>query len=108
MAHAAQQLADKLQSQLSAVEQINQAAEAITHTEQDNAQRAEQTLLAAQNVRQNSASGQQSSSAPPDNLEQLLELGANGQQREDDDAHIVTIICDRGDRYLSAGVFQSS
>jgi len=24
------------------------------------------------------------------------------------DAHIVTIICDRGDRYLSAGVFQSS
>jgi len=59
VAHAAQQLAAKLQSQLSATEQINQAAEAITHTEQDNAQRAEQTLQAAQSVRQNSVSGQQ-------------------------------------------------
>ncbi|MDP2744919.1 MAG: methyl-accepting chemotaxis protein [Pseudomonas sp.] len=59
VAHAAQQLAGKLQSQLSATEQINQAAEAITYTEQDNAQRAEQTLLAAQSVRQNSSSGQQ-------------------------------------------------
>ncbi|WP_423815408.1 methyl-accepting chemotaxis protein [Pseudomonas guineae] len=59
VAHAAQQLAGKLQSQLSATEQINQAAEAITHTEQGNAQRAEQTLLAAQRVRQNSNSGQQ-------------------------------------------------
>ena len=59
VAHAAQQLAGKLHSQLSATEQINQAAEAITHTEQDNAQRAEQTLLAAQSVRQNSSSGQQ-------------------------------------------------
>lgn len=59
VAHAAQQLAGKLQSQLSATEQINQAAEAITHTEQDSAQRAEQTLIAAQSVRQDSSSGQQ-------------------------------------------------
>ncbi|MFP6847941.1 MAG: methyl-accepting chemotaxis protein [Pseudomonas sp.] len=59
VAHAAGQLAGRLQSQLAATEQIDQAAEAITHTEQDNAQRAEQTLLAAQNVRQNSNSGQQ-------------------------------------------------
>ncbi len=58
MAHAAQQLAGKLQSQFGATEQINHAAEAITHTEQDNAQRAEQTLRAAQSVRENSASGQ--------------------------------------------------
>ncbi len=58
VAHAVQQLAGKLQSQLTAVEQISQGADAITHTEQDNAQRAEQTLAAAQTVRHNSASGQ--------------------------------------------------
>jgi methyl-accepting chemotaxis protein len=58
VSHAVQQLAGKLQSQLGAVEQINQAAEAITQTEQDNARRAEQTLSAAQSVRQSSASGQ--------------------------------------------------
>ena len=59
VAHTVQQLGLRLQSQLDAVEQINQAAEAITHTEQDNAARAEQTLSAARNVRQSSASGQQ-------------------------------------------------
>ncbi|OEC33149.1 methyl-accepting chemotaxis protein [Pseudomonas cuatrocienegasensis] len=59
VAHAVQQLAGKLQSQLAAVEQISQGADAITHTEQDNAQRAEQTLAAAQTVRHNSASGQE-------------------------------------------------
>ncbi|WP_414704066.1 methyl-accepting chemotaxis protein [Pseudomonas sp. UBA2684] len=59
VAHAVQQLAGKLQSQLSAVEQISQGADAITHTEQDNAQRAQQTLAAAQTVRQSSANGQQ-------------------------------------------------
>ena len=59
VAHAVQQLAGKLQSQLTAVEQISQGADAITHTEQDNAQRAEQTLVAAQTVRHNSASGQE-------------------------------------------------
>ncbi|MGE8497088.1 MAG: methyl-accepting chemotaxis protein [Pseudomonas sp.] len=58
VSHAVQQLAGKLQSQLGAVEQISQGADAITHTEQDNALRAEQTLAAAQTVRQNSASGQ--------------------------------------------------
>ena len=58
VSHAVQQLAGKLQSQLGAVEQINQAADAITQTEQDNARRAEQTLTAAQSVRQSSASGQ--------------------------------------------------
>lgn len=59
VAHAVQQLAGKLQSQLDAVAQISEGADAITHTEQDNAQRAEQTLAAAQTVRQSSASGQQ-------------------------------------------------
>ncbi|SDI20617.1 methyl-accepting chemotaxis protein [Pseudomonas benzenivorans] len=59
VAHAVQQLAGKLHSQLSAIEQISQGADAITHTEQDSAQRAEQTLAAAQTVRQSSASGQQ-------------------------------------------------
>ncbi len=59
VAHAAQHLAGKLTSQLAATEQIDHAAEAITHTEQDNAQRAEHTLLAAQRVRQSSNSGQQ-------------------------------------------------
>ncbi|MCU1719077.1 methyl-accepting chemotaxis protein [Pseudomonas sp. 5P_3.1_Bac2] len=59
VAHAAGQLSGRLHSQLSATEQINQAAEAITHTEQDNAQRATQTLQAAHSVRANSRSGQQ-------------------------------------------------
>jgi len=59
VAHTVQQLSLRLQSQLDAVEQINQAAEAITQTEQHNAVRAEQTLVAAQRVRQDSASGQQ-------------------------------------------------
>ncbi len=59
VAHTVQQLGLRLQSQLDAVEQINQAAAAITHTEQDNAARATQTLEAAQRVRHNSASGQQ-------------------------------------------------
>ncbi|WP_439887061.1 methyl-accepting chemotaxis protein [Pseudomonas sp. MBLB4123] len=59
VAHAVQQLAAKLQSQLGAIAQVSQGAEAITHTEQDSARRAEQTLAAAQTVRQNSASGQQ-------------------------------------------------
>ena len=59
VAHAVQQLADKLQSQLSAIEQIGEGADAITDTEQDSAQRAEQTLAAAQRVRQSSATGQQ-------------------------------------------------
>ncbi|MGB4074074.1 MAG: methyl-accepting chemotaxis protein [Pseudomonas sp.] len=80
VAHAAQQLADKLQSQLSAVEQINQAAEAITHTEQDNAQRAEQTLLAAQSVRQNSESGQQELRAAITAMQQLSTQAATSRE----------------------------
>jgi len=59
VAHAVQQLAEKLKSQLLAVEQISQGANAITHTEQDSARRAEQTLKSAQTVRQSSADGQQ-------------------------------------------------
>ena len=60
VAHAVQQLADKLQSQLSAIEQIGEGADAITDTEQDSAQRAEQTLetqvrLAVQQVNQSRA-----------------------------------------------------
>jgi methyl-accepting chemotaxis protein len=71
VAHAAQHLAGKLHSQLSATEQIDQAATAITHTEHDNAQRTEQTLLAAQSVRQNSSSGQQELRAAIDTMQQL-------------------------------------
>ncbi|MBU0806945.1 MAG: methyl-accepting chemotaxis protein [Gammaproteobacteria bacterium] len=80
VAHAAQQLAGKLHSQLSATEQINQAAEAITHTEQDNAQRAEQTLLAAQNVRQNSASGQHALREAIEAMQQLSAQTATSRE----------------------------
>ncbi|MET3050365.1 GspE/PulE family protein [Pseudomonas alkylphenolica] len=38
------------------------------------------------------ASRQPSTSSSGGNLEQLLDLGANGQQRSDDEAHIVTIV----------------
>ncbi|TBU97175.1 methyl-accepting chemotaxis protein [Phytopseudomonas dryadis] len=58
VSHTVQQLAGKLQSQLLAVEQIGEGADAVTRTEQDNAQRAGQTLNAAQTVRDSSASGQ--------------------------------------------------
>ncbi|TDF83469.1 GspE/PulE family protein [Pseudomonas sp. H9] len=40
----------------------------------------------------NSASGQPLSALPGGNHEQLLEVGTHSQQREDDDAHIVTIV----------------
>ncbi|MES2817550.1 MAG: methyl-accepting chemotaxis protein [Pseudomonadota bacterium] len=59
VAHGVQQLAGRLQSQLDVVEQLGQGVDAITHTEQGNAQGAEQTLAAAHSVRQSSASGQQ-------------------------------------------------
>jgi methyl-accepting chemotaxis protein len=58
-AHTSQQLAGRLLSQLNAAEQINQTADAMTATEYDNAQRAEQALQAAQSVRQNSSGSQQ-------------------------------------------------
>lgn len=58
VAHAVQQLAGRLQSQLVAVEQVSQAAAAITATEQDSAERAATTLAAAEHVRSASSSGQ--------------------------------------------------
>ena len=58
VAHAVKHLAGRLQSQLAAVQQVSQAAEAITHTEQDSAARAEHTLVAARHVREASANGQ--------------------------------------------------
>ncbi len=59
VAFGVQQMADKLQSQLHAVEQMSAGAQAMTDTEQASAQRAEHTLTAAQAVRQRSADGQQ-------------------------------------------------
>ena len=53
-----QQLAVRLQSQLAAVEQIGEGAQAVTLTEQSNAERAGQTQGAAQTVRASSATGQ--------------------------------------------------
>ncbi|TBU71493.1 methyl-accepting chemotaxis protein [Phytopseudomonas daroniae] len=58
VAFTVQQLAGKLQSQLAAVEQIGEGAHAVTRTEQSNAERAGQTLGAAQTVRASSATGQ--------------------------------------------------
>ncbi|MCW2290127.1 methyl-accepting chemotaxis protein [Pseudomonas sp. BIGb0408] len=58
VAFTVQQLAGKLQSQLAAVEQIGEGAHAVTRTEQSNAERAGQTLGAAQTVRTSSATGQ--------------------------------------------------
>ncbi|WP_439860221.1 methyl-accepting chemotaxis protein [Pseudomonas sp. MBLB4136] len=71
VAHAVQQLAGKLQSQLGAIEQISQGAEAITHTEQDSARRAEQTLAAAQTVRQSSDRGQHEAQQAIARMQQL-------------------------------------
>ena len=71
VAHAVKQLAERLQSQLTAVEQVSQAAEAITHTEQDSAARAEQTLAAARHVREASASGQAELSQAIARMQQL-------------------------------------
>ncbi len=71
VAHAVKHLAGRLQSQLTAVQQVSQAAEAITHTEQDSAARAEQTLAAAQHVREASASGQAELSQAIARMQQL-------------------------------------
>lgn len=71
VAHAVKQLAERLQSQLTAVAQVSQAAEAITHTEQDSAVRAEQTLAAARQVRDASASGQAELSQAIARMQQL-------------------------------------
>ncbi|PAU66446.1 chemotaxis protein [Pseudomonas sp. PIC25] len=58
VAFSVQQLANKLKSQMGAVDQVTGGAEAMTATEQDSARLAQQTLAAAQSVRQSSASGQ--------------------------------------------------
>ncbi len=71
VAHAVKLLAERLQSQLAAVQQVSQAAEAITHTEQDSAARAEQTLSAARQVRDASASGQAELSEAIARMQQL-------------------------------------
>ncbi|WXL26020.1 methyl-accepting chemotaxis protein [Ectopseudomonas mendocina] len=80
VAHAALQLSGRLQSQLSATEQINQAAEAITHTEHENALLAEQTLGAAQNVRQSSTSGQQDLREAIEAMQQLSAQTATSRE----------------------------
>lgn len=54
---SAEQLAARLQSQLAAISEIAQGAEAMTTTEQDSATRARQTLEAAEAVRRSSDSG---------------------------------------------------
>ena len=58
VAFGVRQMADKLQSQLQAVEQVSQGAQLMTDTEQASAQRAEQTLAAAHAVRERSDEGQ--------------------------------------------------
>jgi len=54
---SAEQLAARLQSQLTAISEIAQGAEAMTATEQDSATRARQTLDAAEAVRRSSDNG---------------------------------------------------
>ena len=71
VAHAVKHLAGRLQSQLAAVQQVSQAAEAITHTEQDSAARAEQTLSAARYVRETSANGQAELNQAIERMQQL-------------------------------------
>lgn len=71
VAHAVKHLADCLKSQLTAVQQVSQAAEAITHTEQNSAERAERTLEAARHVREASANGQDELSQAIARMQQL-------------------------------------
>nr|WP_218570295.1 methyl-accepting chemotaxis protein [Pseudomonas mangiferae] len=59
VAFAVRRLTGELQAQRQAVDQLSGDAEAMTHTEEDSAQRAEQTLEAARAVRGRSEDGQQ-------------------------------------------------
>jgi len=71
VAFSAEQLASRLQSQLKAVSEIANGAEAIAATEQDSAERARHTLDAAQSVRQRSDAGQAELQRAIERMQQL-------------------------------------
>lgn len=71
VAFSAERLASRLQSQLKAVSEIANGAEAIAATEQDSAERARHTLDAAQSVRQRSDAGQAELQRAIERMQQL-------------------------------------
>ena len=71
VAYSAEQLASRLQSQLQAVSEIANGAQAIAATEQDSAERARHTLDAAQAVRQRSDAGQAELQKAIERMQQL-------------------------------------
>ncbi|WCR45669.1 methyl-accepting chemotaxis protein [Stutzerimonas stutzeri] len=71
VAYSAEQLASRLQSQLQAVSEIANGAQAIAATEQDSAERARHTLDAAQSVRQRSDAGQAELQRAIERMQQL-------------------------------------
>ncbi|EWC43161.1 methyl-accepting chemotaxis protein [Stutzerimonas stutzeri] len=71
VAFSAEQLANRLQSQLQAVSEIANGAQAIAATEQASAERARQTLEAAQAVRQRSDAGQAELQRAIERMQQL-------------------------------------
>ena len=71
VAYSAEQLASRLQSQLKAVSEIANGAQAIAATEQDSAERARHTLDAAQAVRQRSDAGQAELQRAIERMQQL-------------------------------------
>ncbi len=102
VAFAVRRLTGELHAQREAVEQLSGDAEAMTHTEEDSAQRAEQTLSAARAVRGRSDDGQrelqraielmQRLSAQGDDSRTLIDgLGARTEQIEQVTAVIQSI-----------------
>lgn len=73
VAYSAEQLASRLKSQLQAVSEIANGAQAIAATEQDSADRARHTLDAAQAVRQRSDAGQSELQRAIERMQQLSE-----------------------------------
>ena len=76
VSYSAEQLAARLQSQLVAISEIANGAEAMTATEQDSASRARQALEAAEAVRRSSDTGR---AALQDAIERMQALSAQTQ-----------------------------
>ncbi|MEN0105604.1 MAG: methyl-accepting chemotaxis protein, partial [Pseudomonas sp.] len=83
VAFGVQRMADKLQSQLQAVEQVSVGAQAMTATEEASAQRAEQTLSAAHAVRERSDEGQQALQQAIERMQQLSVQAADSRELMD-------------------------
>ncbi|WP_263145912.1 methyl-accepting chemotaxis protein [Pseudomonas sp. RIT-PI-AD] len=101
VAFAVRRLTGELQAQTQAVVQLSSDAEAMTHTEEDSAQRAEQTLNAAHGVRSRSLDGQ-------GELQRAIELMQRLSAQSDDSRALIDGLSARTEQIEQVtGVIQS-